>query len=593
MQPKSCRSKNGGSAMTASRHVAESNVPDSITDDAPLSPDAIDRLSVIRETIDLLELDLGAMIQSVQQAADKVRLGAQASASSLGSIRNQTETLATKSQDAKFNALQFAHSSEELAQSFSEVGQSVREADALAREAGDATSAATETIDGLRSSSAEIGKVAALIERITKQTNLLALNATIEAARAGDIGKGFAVVAAEVKALSVQTQQATEDIKSKISMLQNDAGALIAAVQRIAQVIDTIRPLFSAVASAVEQQIVTANNLSSAANQTSSFVAAVADGATEIQVAAAGATTHAANVDDSGKDVATLANKLKTRSTIFLRQTEIGDRREHDRLPCDLTIILQSISGPIEGHTADLSEGGVLMRIDDARSIAIGDKVDAEISQLGRCALEVVNHSHLGLHLRFVDLPPDVRAARDSKLRTIRAENREFIDRAIAVAGRISGVFEDAVARGVITQEQLFDNEYQPIEGTEPLQHRTCFLEYVEMVLPEIQDTLHASDERMIFCAAVDRNGYLPVHNRVYSQPQRPNDVAWNTAHSRNRRIFDDRAGLAAARNTRPYLIQNYPRDMGNGVTIMMQEVDAPIRVNGKHWGGFRTAYRL
>ena len=53
------------------------------------------------------------------------------------------------------------------------------------------------------------------------------------------------------------------------------------------------------------------------------------------------------------------------------------------------------------------------------------------------------------------------------------------------------------------------------------------------------------------------------------------------------------KTGLAAARNTRLYLIQNYPRDMGNGITIMMQEIDAPIRVNGKHWGGFRTTYRL
>ena len=42
----------------------------------------------------------------------------------------------------------------------------------------------------------------------------------------------------------------------------------------------------------------------------------------------------------------------------------------------------------------------------------------------------------------------------------------------------------------------------------------------------------------------------------------------------------------------RPYLIQNYPRDMGNGVIVLMREIDVPIRVFGKHWGGFRTAYR-
>lgn len=579
--------------MTASGHAADEKVPVTVLDGALLSPDAVDRLSAIRETIDLLELDLGAMIHAVGQAADKVRLGAQASAESLAAIRRRTESLATKSQDAKFNAVQFAQSSEELAQSFSEVGQSVREADALAQDAGNATSAATQTIDGLRASSAEIGKVAALIEKITKQTNLLALNATIEAARAGDVGKGFAVVAAEVKDLSIQTQQATDEIKRKIGMLQKDAGALIAAVQRIAQVIDTIRPLFSAVASAVEQQIVTANNLSTAASQTSTFVAAVADGATEIEAATGGATEHAARVDESGRDVATLAQKLKTRCTIFLRQTEIGDRRRYDRLPCDLVIRLENRSGAIEGHTADISEGGVLMRVADAHSISAGDMVSGDIAGLGRCRFHVVNHSHLGLHLRFEDMAPDVRAALHRKLQAIRAENREFIERATTVAGRISALFEDAVARGLVGEEDLFDNQYVPIAGTNPLQHRTRFLGWLETVLPDIQEPLLASDERMVFCAAVDRNGYLPVHNRIYSQPQRPGDVTWNTAHSRNRRIFDDRAGLAAARNTRPYLIQNYPRDMGNGVTIMMQEIDAPIRVNGKHWGGFRTAYRL
>lgn len=579
--------------MTARRHAADSNTPDVIVQDAPLAPVATDRLSAIRETVDLLEIDLGAMIGAVEQAAEKVRLGARSSADSLDAIRGRTETLVARSQDAKFSAVQFAHSSEELAQSFNEVGRRVREADMLAGEAGAATSAATQTIDGLRSSSSEIGQVAALIERVTKQTNLLALNATIEAARAGDIGKGFAVVAAEVKALSVQTQQATDDIKRKISMLQNDAAALIDAVQRIAQVIDTIRPMFSAVASAVEQQIVTANNLSTSASETSSFVTMVADGASDIQASTADTMKHATNADTSGMEVLTLAEKLKTRCVIFLRQTDIGDRRRHDRLPCDLAIALQGRSGVIKGRTADISEGGALMRVADVHAIVVGDKIRSEIAGLGCCDVEVVNHSHLGLHLHFVDLAPNACAALSSKLEAIRTENREFIERAMTTAKQISALFEDALARGVITEDRLFDNAYMPIEGSDPLQYRTRFLDWMEAVLPEIQETLRASDERMILCAAVDRNAYLPVHNKVYAQPQRPGDVVWNTANSRNRRIFDDRAGLAAARNTRPYLIQNYPRDMGNGITIMMQEIDAPIRVNGKHWGGFRTTYRL
>ena len=93
------------------------------------------------------------------------------------------------------------------------------------------------------------------------------------------------------------------------------------------------------------------------------------------------------------------------------------------------------------------------------------------------------------------------------------------------------------------------------------------------------------------FCAALDRNGFLPTHNLVYSKPQ-GDDPVWNAANCRNKRIFDDRAGITAARSTRPFVVQAYARDMGGGKIVMMQEVDAPLRIFGRHWGGLRTAYR-
>ena len=97
----------------------------------------------------------------------------------------------------------------------------------------------------------------------------------------------------------------------------------------------------------------------------------------------------------------------------------------------------------------------------------------------------------------------------------------------------------------------------------------------------------------MVYCIAVDRNGYVPTHNRKYCQPQRPGDVVWNTAHSRYRRIFDDRTGLASARNRRPFLLQTYRRDMGGGRFVLMKEASAPIEVQGRHWGGLRLAYQF
>jgi methyl-accepting chemotaxis protein len=97
-------------------------------------------------------------------------------------------------------------------------------------------------------------------------------------------------------------------------------------------------------------------------------------------------------------------------------------------------------------------------------------------------------------------------------------------------------------------------------------------------------------DPRVTFCAAIDRNGFLPTHNHIYSQPQSA-DPVWNAGNCRNRRIFNDRTGLAAGRNTKPFLLQTYRRDMGGGNFTLMKDLSAPITVNGRHWGGL--AHRL
>jgi methyl-accepting chemotaxis protein len=269
----------------------------------------------------------------------------------LAAIRTRTEQLSVKSQDAKHDTHQFAEAAEELAHTSGEIGRRVKEADALAENAAAATEDATRSADGLRTSSLEIGNVVNLIAAIARQTNLLALNATIEAARAGEAGRGFAVVAQEVKALSAQTQRATEEIKANIAALQKNAGASIDAVHKISDVIGAIRPLFGTVAGATEQQVATINELSGNASETSQFVATVADGAHEIEQAATSANEHGVAVEQSGKDVARLAENLKTRCVIFLRQTDFGDRRVHDRLPCNLDMTLSSPTDEIRGQT--------------------------------------------------------------------------------------------------------------------------------------------------------------------------------------------------------------------------------------------------
>jgi methyl-accepting chemotaxis protein len=566
---------------------APSAVPEAAIDESRV------RMAAIRETIDLIEVDLAAMIRDVQRASAAVRDGTRATADMLGAISGQSEQLATLAGQATEGATHLATATEEFAKSSDEIGRQVREAGTLTDDAGHAAAAAGKSVDGLNASSAEIGNVVSLISAIAKQTNLLALNATIEAVRAGDAGRGFAVVAQEVKSLSSATQSATEEIGRKIDQLQRDAHESIAAVNRIMAAIAAIRPVFSAIASAIEEQIATTGEISRSAANSSRFVTSVAGGAAEIKAVSVRAEQSGAAIDRSGGEAANMAARLQTRFVTFLRQTEIGDRRRHDRLPCDLTVVLRQGGREARGHTADLSEGGMLVRGSGIEALSIGTAVEADLSGIGRMRARIVGRSALGLHVEFAGLDAGVEGALRDKLAAIRAENKEFVDRAVDAAAMTSMAFEEAVGAGTLTREALFDTDYLPIEGTNPRQFRTRALDALEALLPPIQEPLLVSDKRMTFCVAVDRNGYLPVHNRIYSKPQKIDDVAWNTANCRNRRIFDDRAGLCAARNVRPYLIQSYPRDMGNGVVVMMREIDAPVRVFGKHWGGFRTAYKI
>ncbi|WP_196260277.1 methyl-accepting chemotaxis protein [Pelagibacterium limicola] len=167
-----------------------------------------------------------------------------------------------------------------------------------------------------------------------------------------------------------------------------------------------------------------------------------------------------------------------------------------------------------------------------------------------------------------------------------------FIDEVRAQADRIGSLFEAAVGAGEISMSDLFDTDYREIRGSNPKQVMTRFTEFTDRVLPAVQEPVLKLDPRVTFCAAVDRNGYLPTHNKIYSHPQGP-DPVWNVSNCRNRRIFDDRTGLAAGRNTKPFLVQTYRRDMGGGQFALMKDCSAPIMVNGKHWGGLRLAYKV
>ena len=314
-----------------------------------------------KEILELLELELGGMIRQLERAANSVAGGAEATAATLTTIRQRTDALTGRTTAAQTTATTFSQAADKFTHSAQGIGAQVRDAGKLADQASEAAREASANVDRLRESSAAIGNVVNLIAQIARQTTLLALNSTIEAARAGEAGRGFAVVATEVKALAVQTQNATEEITKKIEALQRDAAGSVDAVHRISQAIELIRPVFDNVNGAVAEQSQTTGEMSDNAASASRFIVSVGDSATEIDVATKEAEAHGESVAKAGRAVTTFAQKLKSRCAVLLRQGERQGQRKQEKLPCSLKIEIQTPRGLITAPVYEISIEGILI----------------------------------------------------------------------------------------------------------------------------------------------------------------------------------------------------------------------------------------
>jgi methyl-accepting chemotaxis protein len=152
-------------------------------------------------------------------------------------------------------------------------------------------------------------------------------------------------------------------------------------------------------------------------------------------------------------------------------------------------------------------------------------------------------------------------------------------------AQTVGDMFEQTIANGEISEDKLFDRDYVKIPNTNPQKYHSAFDSLTDKYLPAIQERfLEAKDQDIIYAVATDDNGYVPTHNKKYSQPLTGNYEA-DLANSREKRIFNDEIGLKAAHNEEPVLVQDYVRDTGE----MTWDISAPIYVKGRHWGAFRV----
>ncbi len=395
-----------------------------------------------------------------------------------------------------------------------------------------------------------------------------------------------------IQAVSVATQETLHSVQTSVQFVRDSSGRsqevaewvndLENRTEQIGETVDAVRKnndIITNIAAQVNILAINAKIEASRAGDAGRGFAVVAEAINDL---AKRTQTAAKEIDQNIKNLSNWVTSLHDETVEVSRSADqiLGQARETDN----------SLANIEEKATAVNSQTGRIL----SEAAQVKDAVSSfapNINRIGKSVKETTTGIH-ETHTRVENL---IASSEQLVQGTValggQSTDKKFISYVTTISEQVGDIFERALASGKISSDALFDKTYRPIPGSNPEQYTTGFLSLTDAMLPPILEAALDFDPRVAFCAAIDTNGFLPTHNKIFSHPQGP-DPEWNTANCRNRRIFDDRVGLKAGRNSEAFLMQVYRRDMGGGNFVMMKDLSVPVYVASRHWGGIRMGIK-
>ncbi|MBL44010.1 methyl-accepting chemotaxis protein [Erythrobacter aureus] len=327
-------------------------------------------------------------------------------------------------------------------------------------------------------------------------------------------------------------------------------------------------------------------------------------------ILALNATIEAMRAGEQGRTFAVVANEVKSLASETRKATEeIG--RTIDMLDNEAGQVIEKIQTGAEASSQAKNSVGSIE--DTMRSVTeLLLEVDGQQDQIARNTATISDHVHrvqdvLGDFDGAVSENEDKLATAHDRMESLELIASEMFDKLVKAglspqdsamvekaqghAQDIVAMAEEAIARGELTIEQLFDRDYRPIEGSNPQRFQTGLMEWAnEHWRPVLDAAAGAEGGDILGSVCSDVNGYLPTHLTRNSQAP-TGDLAHDTQYCRNGRIIFNPIDQKAKKSGASYMMAVYRHENDGQSYRVVRNVYVPLLVNGRRWGDFELAY--